>query len=138
LFQALDAMIGEGCAIFVGAIDARAAVFGTMSRGDALAVSESYAPGAVVLDAARRHDISPQHLFAWREAARAGLLSLPADECCCLLRSSRSLAAMDCAGASAGDRAAITIEIGGEVVRAARGVDPVWLRDVLRAVKAAT
>ena len=32
----------------------------------------------------------------------------------------------------------ITIEIGGAVVRAARGVDPAWLRDVLRAVKAAT
>ena len=33
---------------------------------------------------------------------------------------------------------AITIEIGGAVVRAAPGVDPGWLRDVLRAVKAAT
>jgi hypothetical protein len=32
----------------------------------------------------------------------------------------------------------ITIEIGGAVVRAVRGIDPVWLRDVLRAVKAAT
>lgn len=32
----------------------------------------------------------------------------------------------------------ITIEVGGMVVRAAPGVDPVWLRDVLRAVKAAT
>jgi transposase len=31
----------------------------------------------------------------------------------------------------------ITIEIGGVVVRGAR-VDPAWLRDVLRAVKAAT
>jgi transposase len=33
---------------------------------------------------------------------------------------------------------AIAIEIGGAVVRAAPGVDPAWLRDVLRAVKAAT
>jgi transposase-like protein len=32
-------------------------------------------PGAM----ARRHDISPQHLFTWRKAARAGALSLPAD-----------------------------------------------------------
>jgi transposase len=32
----------------------------------------------------------------------------------------------------------ISIEIGGAVVRAAVGVDPVWLRDVLRAVRAAT
>jgi transposase-like protein len=43
-------------------------------------VAESYAPGAVVSEVARRHDISAQHLFAWRKAARRGLLSLPADE----------------------------------------------------------
>jgi putative transposase len=43
-------------------------------------VAESYAPGAVVSEVARRHGISPQHLFGWRKAARAGVLSLPADE----------------------------------------------------------
>ena len=43
-------------------------------------VAESYAPGAVVSEVARRHDMSPQHLFGWRKAARAGLLTLPADE----------------------------------------------------------
>jgi transposase len=32
----------------------------------------------------------------------------------------------------------ITIEIGGAVVRAAAGVNPVWLREVLRALRAAT
>jgi transposase-like protein len=32
------------------------------------------------LEVARQNDISPQHLFAWRKAARAGLLSLPADK----------------------------------------------------------
>src|SRR6516162_7824772 len=42
-------------------------------------VAESYAPGAVVAEVARRHDISPQHLFVWRKAARAGALSLSAD-----------------------------------------------------------
>ena len=39
-------------------------------------VAESYAPGAVVSEVARRHDMSPQHLFGWRKAARAGLLAL--------------------------------------------------------------
>jgi transposase len=43
-------------------------------------VAECYAPGAVVSEVARRHGISPQHLFGWRKAARAGLLSLPAEE----------------------------------------------------------
>ena len=38
----------------------------------------------------------------------------------------------------ADSRSVITIEIGGAVVRVARGADPAWLRDVLRAVKAAT
>ena len=34
-------------------------------------VAESFAPGAIVSEVARRHDLSPQHLFAWRKAARA-------------------------------------------------------------------
>ena len=33
-------------------------------------------PGAVVSDEVRRHGLSPQHLSAWRRAARAGLLKL--------------------------------------------------------------
>jgi len=100
-------------------------------------VAESYAPGAIVADVARRHDISPQHLFAWRKAARSGLLSLPAEAAPLFvpvvteLRGEGGMPGADSPGA-------ITIEIGGAVVRAAAGVDPVWLRDVLRAVKAAT
>ena len=43
-------------------------------------VAESYSPGAVVSEVARRHDITPQHLFAWRKAARAGRLALPAEQ----------------------------------------------------------
>ena len=39
-------------------------------------VAESFAPGAVVSVVARRHEISPQHLFAWRKAARHGELAL--------------------------------------------------------------
>jgi hypothetical protein len=38
-------------------------------------VAESYAPGAVVSEVARRHEIS--RLSAWRRAARQGLLKLP-------------------------------------------------------------
>jgi transposase-like protein len=42
-------------------------------------VAESFVPGAVAAEVARRHGLSPQHLSAWRKAARAGLLNLPGD-----------------------------------------------------------
>ena len=102
-------------------------------------VAESYAPGAVVSEVARWHGISPQHLFAWRKAARAGVLSLPADEAPLLVPVVTELRPAG-AAAEAVTRTptTISIEIGGAVVRAAAGVDPAWLRDVLRAVKAAT
>src|SRR6185436_20576194 len=87
-------------------------------------VAESYAPGAVVSEVARRHGISPQHLFVWRKAARAGVLSLPADEAPLFVPVVTELC-----GAGPGTEAAtrssmtISIEIGGAVVRAAAGVD---------------
>ena len=43
-------------------------------------VAASFAPGANVSEVARRHDISPQHLFQWRRAAKAGRLVLPLDD----------------------------------------------------------
>ena len=102
-------------------------------------VAESYAPGAVVSEVARRHDMSPQQLLGWRKAARAGLLTLPADEAPMFVAVVREVrhdgAALVAAANGCG---AITIEIAGAVVRAEPGVDPGWLRDVLRAVKAAT
>jgi transposase len=102
-------------------------------------VAESYVPGAVVSEVARRHDISAQHLFAWRKAARAGILSLPADEAPLFVPVVTELRHDGVSsGASVQGSRAITIEIGCAVVRATPGIDLAWLRDVLRAVKAAT
>jgi transposase len=41
-------------------------------------VAESFVPGVVVAEVARRHDIAPQHLTAWRTAAKRGSMVLPA------------------------------------------------------------
>jgi transposase len=101
-------------------------------------VSESYAPGAVVSEVARRHDITPQHLFAWRKAARAGRLTLAAAESPMFVPVVPAICEVGAAGACANAAGSIVIEIAGAVVRAERGVDLGWLRDVLRAVKAAT
>ena len=77
----------------------------------------------------------PQHLFAWRKAARAGRLALPAEAAGLFVPvvvAPEKTAAAKPAGAS------VTIEIAGVVVRAECGVDIGWLADVLRAVKTAT
>src|SRR5271169_5050767 len=95
-------------------------------------VAESYEPGAVVSEVARRHDITPQHLFAWRKAARAGRLTLPAEEAPMFVPVVPAIREVGAAGGSANGRASIVIEIAGAVVRAERGVDLGWLRDVLR------
>lgn len=105
-------------------------------------VAESYAPGAVVSEVARRHEIAPQHLFAWRKAARSGRLALPVDAATPMFVPMfvpvvTAKGEPDAAGGIA-NRGSIVIEIGGALVRAEPGVDVVWLRDVLRAVKAAT
>jgi transposase len=99
-------------------------------------VAESYAAGAVVSEVARRYEISPQHLFAWRKAARTGLLALPGEE------GSLFVPVITSGDGSAmarkpGESRLIKIEVAGAVVHAERGVDLGFLTDVLRAVKAA-
>jgi transposase len=43
-------------------------------------VAEAIAPGAVIADVARRHDLAPQHLSNWIKAAKEGHFVLPVDE----------------------------------------------------------
>ncbi len=95
-------------------------------------VAESYEPGAVVSEIARRYDLVPQHLFSWRKAARACELALTAADAALFVPvvvAARKPAASPSAPS-------ITIETAGVVVRAECGVDVGWLADVLRAVKA--
>jgi transposase len=98
----------------------------TRTRGGS---SRNRAPGAVVSEVARRHDISPQHLFAWRKAARRGQLALPADEAAVFVPVKMA------AQKPVATTPSITIETAGIVVRAECGVDVGWLAAVLRVVK---
>jgi transposase len=99
-------------------------------------VAESYRAGAVVSEVARRYEISPQHLFAWRKAARAGLLVLPNEEELTFVPIVTPGDNLTTVGNPQESRL-IRIEIAGAVVHAGPGVDRVFLTDVLRAVKAA-
>src|SRR6516165_4373817 len=76
--------------------------------------------------------------FRVPKAARAGVLSLPADEAPLFVPVVTELrGAGPGAESIARSSTTIAIEIAGAVVRAAVGVDPAWLLDVLRAVRAA-
>src|SRR5207245_11223710 len=101
-------------------------------------VAEAYAPGAVVSAVARRQAVAPQRLFAWRKAGRAGRLTLPAEEAPMFVPVATTSREVGAAEAATNGPGSIVIEIAGARVRAQRGVDLGWLRDVLRAVKAAT
>jgi transposase len=96
-------------------------------------VAESLAPGVVISEVARRHDLRPQQLFAWRHQARQGRLVLPAEE---LAFVPVVAAAADALSASATPAGLIEVALGGAVVRVPPDADGKLLAKVLRAVKA--
>jgi len=91
-------------------------------------VAESLAPGVVISEVARRHDLRPQQLFAWRHQARQGHLVLPAEEL--------SFVPVVAAAAEGPPAGLIEVALGGAVVRVPPDVDGKLLAKVLRAVKA--
>jgi transposase len=97
-------------------------------------VAESLAPGVVISEVARRHDLRPQQLFAWRHQARQGRLVLPTEELAFVpvVRT----AADAPAATSALPAATIEVALGDVVVRVPPAVDGRLLAKVLRAVKA--
>ena len=97
-------------------------------------VAESLAPGVVISEVARRHDLRPQQLFAWRHQARQGRLVLPAEE---LSFVPVVAAAAEAPPASATPAGLIEVALGDVVVRVPPAVDGKLLAKVLRAVKAA-
>ena len=96
-------------------------------------VAESLAPGVAISEVARRHDLRPQQLFAWRHQARQGRLALSAAELAFVPVVSATDASP--AEASAGPGGIIEVALGGAVVRVPSEVDGRLLAKVLRAVK---
>lgn len=117
-------------------------------------VAETLGPGISVSEVARRWQVCPQQVFAWRREARAGFLTLPAGATDLVQTSFVPIvsemadnaapmrdgpdAAARTARSSKGAAAATSIEIklAGAVVRVATGTDTALLADVLRAVRA--
>jgi transposase len=105
-------------------------------------VAESLAPGVVVSEVARRHDLLPQQLFAWRRQAKQGRLALPAEA----LSFVPVIATAEVSSPPVSlpeppvptctePAAAIEVALGDAVVRVAPGVDGKLLAKVLRAVR---
>ena len=97
-------------------------------------VAESLAPGVVISEVARRHDLRPQQVFAWRHQAKQGRLALPADELS-FVPVVASAADAPAGAPSAVPSGIIDIALGDAVVRVPPEVDGKVLAKVLRAVK---
>ena len=98
-------------------------------------VAESFAPGARVVDVARRHGVAPQQVTAWRRDARNGRLVLPVDEAApfAALVVEEPLAAVP---APSLPPAMIEIEAGGVVVRLAADAPAVRVAEIAAALRA--
>jgi transposase len=104
------------------------------------------APGACISEVARRYDLRPQQLFAWRHEAKKGLLVLP-DIGSAMPHDEQSPAfvpvVLDAAASSPRltknkqtAPLAVEINLSGAVVRVVAGIEMDFLTDVLRAVRA--
>jgi transposase len=93
-------------------------------------VAEAVAPGAVIAQVARRHDMTPQHLSNWIRAAKQGRLALPADDSVGFVP---AIAEYGGTHPIAG-RSAIEIVAGSVVVRVHNGADVRVIEAILRAL----
>jgi transposase len=98
-------------------------------------VAEAIAPGAVIADVARRHDLAPQHLSNWIRAARDGRFALPADAMPTFVPVVSVKSVQVNQAAHERRRACIEIVIGVIKVRVSGGANPRDVEAVLRAVR---
>jgi transposase len=100
-------------------------------------VAEAVARGAVISEVARRHELTPQHLFTWIRAARDGNLALQTDDAPAFVpvvpAESEPTSKAPCRERAAG----IEIIVGTIKVRVRNGADARTVEAVLRAVRRA-
>ena len=98
-------------------------------------VAETLTPGARVSEVARRWQVCPQQVFAWRHAARLDATTPPHET-----TSPAAVAFVpivtETAPPEASTAPAIEVKLAGAVVRVAYGMDGALLTTVLRAVRA--
>jgi len=98
-------------------------------------VAETLAPGARVSEVARRWQVCPQQVFAWRHAARREAPTTP-----CATTSPAAVGFVpivtETAPREASTAPSIEVKLAGAVVRVAGGMDGALLTAVLRAVRA--
>ncbi|MGJ5182163.1 IS66-like element accessory protein TnpA [Bradyrhizobium oligotrophicum] len=103
-------------------------------------VAESCGDGETVTAVARRHGLTPQQLFGWRrQTSRQALRPAEHDTpafAAVVVEERRPAEAAPVAPVAPSGSQMIEIVIGAATVRATVGIDPTWLGDVLRAVKA--
>jgi transposase len=97
-------------------------------------VAEAIAPGAVIADVARRHDLVPQHLWNWIRAAREGRFALPDDGMPAFVPVLSVEAGRASELAQDVRSAAIELAIGAVTVRVPAGAEARDVEAVLRAV----
>jgi transposase len=97
-------------------------------------VGEAIAPGAVIADVARRHDLVPQHLWNWIKAAREGRFALPDDGVPAFVPVVSVEAAQASEPAQDVRSPAIELVIGAVTVRVPAGAEARDVEAVLRAV----
>jgi transposase len=98
-------------------------------------VAETLVPGARVSEVARRRQVCPQQVFAWRHAARRDATTTP-----CETTSPAAVAFVPIVTETVPPEAStvpvIEVKLAGAVVRVACGMDGALLTAVLRAVRA--
>lgn len=99
-------------------------------------VAESFVPGAVVAEVARRHDVRAQQVHAWRRDAREGRLALPFDDPT-FVPIVAALTAPGAPPAPCAESAVLEIEIAGATVRIRGRFEVGALADLLVAVRRA-